>query len=79
MPPLSEFSNYLKSKVVSGSHHNNCLKAAIAFARHLGPHMTFYEVEKREQVLSYLDTKIKSLEINLEEGEKLEYLLKTKK
>ena len=61
---VQEFSNYLKSKAVSESHHNNCLRAAIAFGRHLGPHVTFYDVERREQVLSYLDSKIKSLEID---------------
>lgn len=61
---VQEYSDYLKSRAVSESHHNNCLKAAIAFSRHLGPKQTFYDVEKREQVLGFLDTKIKSPEID---------------
>ncbi|MGI0019770.1 MAG: hypothetical protein ACREAY_04815 [Nitrososphaera sp.] len=61
---VQEFSDYLKNKVCSESHHNNSLKAAIAFARHLGPRVTFYDVERKEQLLAYLDTKIKSPEID---------------
>lgn len=63
---LQQFSDHLKGAGVSESHHNNSLKAALAFAKHLGPDVTFFDVEKKEQVLSYLDTKMKSAEVDPE-------------
>ena len=63
---VQEFSNYLKGHGVSESHHNNCLKAVMAFAKLLGPRVTFFDVQKKEQIAAFLDTKIKCLEIDPE-------------
>lgn len=59
---ISDFNEYLKSIGCSEHHQNNNLKAAIAFARFLGPDITFYEINKKEQIVVFLDTKIKSSE-----------------
>ena len=59
---ISDFNEYLKSIGCSEHHQNNNLKAAIAFARFLGPDITFYEINKKEQIIVFLDTKIKSSE-----------------
>jgi integrase/recombinase XerD len=57
---ICDFNEYMKSIGCSEHHHNNNLKAAIAFARFLGPGTTFYEINKKDQIISFLDTKIKS-------------------
>jgi hypothetical protein len=40
-------------------HKNNNLKVIIAFANFLGSDVTFHEVKKKEQVLAFLNTKVK--------------------
>jgi len=37
----------------SEHHQNKNLKALIAFAHFIGPHVTFYDIQKKEQ---FLDT-----------------------
>lgn len=59
---IDEFYRYMKVKGSSESHTNNCLKVVIAYARFLGTHTTFFQLERREQVLAFLDTKMKSIE-----------------
>jgi hypothetical protein len=51
---------YMKSSEVSERHQNNNLKAIIAFARFIGPNVSFYDISRREQIVSFLDTKIKT-------------------
>ena len=58
----NEFYEYMKSNGSSEHHQNNNLKVAIAFAKFLGPDVTFYDVKKKEQIITFLDTKIKSPE-----------------
>jgi hypothetical protein len=50
----------MKSNGCSDHHQNNNLKVAVAFAKFLGTDITFYDVNKKEQVIAFLDTKIKS-------------------
>ena len=52
----------MKSNGVSERHQNNNLKAVIAFANFLGIDTTFLDVELKEQIMSFLDTKIKNVE-----------------
>jgi len=59
---INEFYKYMKSNGSSEHHQNNNLKVAIAFANFLGPGVTFYDVKKKEQIITFLDTKIKSPE-----------------
>jgi hypothetical protein len=46
----------------SEQHQNNNLKVVIAFAHFLGANISFYNIEKKEQILGFLDTKKKSTE-----------------
>jgi hypothetical protein len=55
---IQEFSKYMKENGSSEHHQNNNLKAVIAFARFLGSHPTFYNIQKKEQIAAFLDTKI---------------------
>src|SRR5215467_15791493 len=43
----------------SERNQNNNLKAIVAFGNFIGPD-TFYDIHSREQILRYLDTKIKN-------------------
>jgi|RhiMetdeSRZDD1v2_1073273.scaffolds.fasta_scaffold32006_1 hypothetical protein len=59
---IGEFYQYLKSSDVSENHQNNCLKVVLALANFLGTDITFYDIKKREQITTFLDTKVKSRE-----------------
>jgi hypothetical protein len=58
----TEFHKYMKTNGASERHQNNTLKVLIAFALSLGKDITFYDIDKKDQILSFLDTKIKSQE-----------------
>ncbi len=62
---ISEFYQYMKNNGASDSHTNNSLKTNMAFAKFLGPDLTFYDVKIKEQITAFLDTKIKSIEEDL--------------
>jgi hypothetical protein len=51
----------MESNGASERHQNNNLKAIIAFANFLGTDTTFLDVQLKEQIMSFLDTKIKIL------------------
>ena len=59
---ITEFYQYMKSNGASERHQNNNLKAIIAFANFLGTDRTFLDIQLKEQITSFLDTKIKNLE-----------------
>jgi hypothetical protein len=61
---IYEFYNYMQEKGSSDNHQVNNLKVVINFANFLGPNITFYNISKKEQILSFLKTKIKE-HINL--------------
>lgn len=46
----------------SERHQNNILKVVIAFARFLGKDVSFYTIQKKEQIIAFLDTKIKNIQ-----------------
>jgi integrase/recombinase XerD len=48
----------MKENGSSEHHQNNNLKAIIAFASFLGSHTTIYEIQKKDQIAAFLDTKI---------------------
>lgn len=54
----------MKNNGASESHQNNCLKTNMAFATFLGPNVTFYDIRRRQQITQFLDTKIKSADID---------------
>src|SRR5918993_3490261 len=59
---LAEFYQYMKSNGSSESHMNNSLKTNMAFAAFIGSDTTFYDIQRKEQIVDFLDTKIKSIE-----------------
>jgi hypothetical protein len=46
----------------SERYQNNNLKAIIAFSKFLGPSISLHEIKSKNQIISFLDTKIKSIE-----------------
>lgn len=50
----------MQEKGSSDNYQVNNLKVVIDFANFLGPDTTFYKLNKREQIVSFLNTKIKS-------------------
>jgi hypothetical protein len=57
---IMQFHEHLISNGASERHQNNSLKMIIAFAIYLGGNTTFYDLERPEQIVSFLDTKMKS-------------------
>jgi integrase/recombinase XerD len=56
---IAEFYNYLTSIDTSESYQNGLLKVIIRFAEYLGPNVTFYQIQNKEQILKFLDLKKK--------------------
>ena len=56
---LHEFHQYMKSIGTSESYQNGNLKIMIYLARFLGYNIDFYQHKKKEQILHFLDTRIK--------------------
>jgi integrase/recombinase XerD len=59
---VNDFYEYMKSNGASERHQNNNLKVMIAFAKFLGTDVSFYDVQKKAQIIAFLDTKIKNTE-----------------
>jgi integrase/recombinase XerD len=59
---MSELYRYMKNNGASESHTNNTLKTNMAFTQFLGPDVCFYDVKRKEEIIAFLDTKIKSVE-----------------
>jgi hypothetical protein len=61
---VTEFHKYMVSNGASQRHQNNSLKMVIAFAKYLGHNCTFYDLHRPDQIIPFLDTKIKSEEVD---------------
>ena len=61
---IYDFYNYMQEKGSSENHQVNNLKVVIDFANFLGPDIKFYNISKREQITAFLNTKIKSYDID---------------
>jgi integrase/recombinase XerD len=59
---IDQFCHYMKSSDVSENHQNNCLKVVIALANFFGTDITFYDIKNKEQIIAFLDTKVKNRE-----------------
>jgi hypothetical protein len=59
---IFEFHKFMKSKGSSERHQNNNLKAIISYANYLGPNVTLSTIKTSQEVVSFLDTKIKTKE-----------------
>ena len=56
---LIEFLTYMKNNGSSERHQNNNLNVMIEFSNYFDSNTTFYDINKKEQILSFLNTKIK--------------------
>src|SRR5919205_4231846 len=56
---IGEFYEYIKSNGTSESYQNGNLKILIYFAMFLGPQIRFYDIDKKEQIFAFLNTRIK--------------------
>jgi integrase/recombinase XerD len=54
-----DFSEYMKSIGLSEHFQNGNLKIVIYFAKHIGPDLDFYSISRKEQILAFLNTRIK--------------------
>ncbi len=59
-----EFYEYMKSIGTSENYQNGNLKIIIYFAKFIGPTTEFYGIHKKEQILAFLDTRVKDTEID---------------
>ena len=59
---IEEFHKYMRDNDSSERHQNNALKVVIAYAKYLGSDSTFYDISHKEQIMRFLDTKVKSIE-----------------
>ena len=57
---VNEFLKYMKKNGSSEHHQNNNLKVVIAYANFLGKDNSFYDIKTKQQILEFLDTKIKT-------------------
>jgi integrase/recombinase XerD len=65
---LNEFLMYMKNNGSSERHQNNNLTILIEFSKYFSSDTTFNDINKKEQILSFLDTKIKDSSIDLEKS-----------
>ena len=59
---IKEFYIYLKNLDTSDNYQNGLLKVIIRYAEYLGPDTTFYQIQDKEQIIKYLDSKRKTIE-----------------
>src|SRR5215471_3374605 len=57
---ITDFHKYMVSNGASQRHQINSLMKVIAFAKYLGPNCTIYDLHRPDQIIPFLDTKIKS-------------------
>ena len=59
---ILQFFEFMKRIGTSERYQNNNLKAIIAYSKFLGPSITLHQIKNKNQITSFLDTKIKSIE-----------------
>lgn len=59
---VNEFHQYMSERDSSVNHQINNLKVIFSFANYLGPNTSFHDINKKEQILQFLDLKKKTLE-----------------
>jgi integrase/recombinase XerD len=57
---VNDYYQYIKDNGSSDSHQNNILKAIISFANFVGPDISFTDINRKEQIISFLSSKIKN-------------------
>ena len=57
---INEFLEYMRNHGSEEHHQNNNLKIVIAFGNCIGKYISFYDINKKDQVLEFLNTKVKT-------------------
>ena len=57
---VNEFLEYMRNNGSSEHHQNNNLKVVITFGTFIGNDNSFLDINKKEQILEFLNTKVKS-------------------
>ena len=60
---ISELCDYMKKNGLSDRHIHNTLKANMLSFEFLRTGVSFYDVKRREQIIYFLDSKMKSPEL----------------
>jgi hypothetical protein len=61
---LRDFYEYMKANGTSENYQNQNLKAMIVFANFLRPETSFFDIKSRQQIISFLDTRIRNTDID---------------
>lgn len=61
---IRDFYEYLKEIGTSENYQNQNVKQIIVFAKFLGIEKSFYDIKSKEEIVSFLDTKIKDSNID---------------
>ncbi len=61
---VKEFYEYLKGIGTSENYQDQNLKQVAGFARFLGGGKTFYDIKSKEEIVSFLNTKIKDVSVD---------------
>jgi hypothetical protein len=61
---LKDFYQHMKDNATSENYQKGNLKAMVYFAEYLGPTISFYDVNKQEIIISFLDRKTKTEQID---------------
>jgi len=57
---IREFYQYLQTIDTSENYQNGLLKVLIRYAEYIGENTTFYQIQEKEQILVFLDSKRKT-------------------
>ena len=58
---INDFLEYMRINGSSEHHQNNNLKVVLAFGNFIDKDISFYDINKKEQILEFLNTKVKSI------------------
>jgi integrase/recombinase XerD len=61
---LKDFYQHMKNNGTFQNYQKGNLKAMVHFADHLGPTTSFYDINRQDQIVRFLDTKIKPEQID---------------
>lgn len=61
---ISELCDYMQKNGLSDSHINNTLKTNMLFSEFLGKEISFYDVKNKQQIIDFLDSKMKNPELD---------------
>jgi hypothetical protein len=59
---VNKFLEYMRSNGSSEHHQNNNLKVVLAFGNFIDKNISFYDINKKEQILEFLYTKVKNMD-----------------